>query len=79
MYGGKPYETQKIKSTASTLSGAPAHQQARGITYSKKHNHVAVSNNLGDVAILDYNDLTKRITTLYKPGEWCEAMAYSPN
>lgn len=79
MYAGKPYETQKIKSTASTLSSVPAHQQARGITYSKKWEHVACSNNNGDVAILDYKDLTKRITTLYKPREWCEAMAYSPD
>ena len=38
-----------------------------------------MSNNYGDVAILDYNDLTKRITTLYKPREWCEVMVYSPN
>jgi len=79
MYGGKPYETNKIKSTASTLSSAPAHQQARGITYSSRWNHVAVSNNFGDVAILDYNDFSKRICTLYKPREWCEAMVYSPN
>ena len=79
MYGGKAYETSKIKSTASTLSSQPVHMQARGITYSKKWQHVAVSNNYGDVAILDYNDLTKRITTLYKPREWCEVMVYSPN
>ena len=79
MYAGKPFETNKIKSTASTLSSAPVHQQARGITYSKKWNHVAVSNNYGDVAILDYNDFSKRITTLYKPREWCETMIYSPN
>jgi microtubule-associated protein-like 1/2 len=61
------------------MSSCPAQQQARGITYSKKHNHVAVSNNYGDVQILDYNDLSKRITTLYKPREWCEVLAYSPN
>jgi WD40 repeat protein len=79
MYGGKAYETSKIKSTASTLSSTPVHMQARGITYSKKWKHVAVSNNYGDVAILDYNDMTKRITTLYKPREWCEVMVYSPN
>jgi len=36
MYGGKAYETSKIKSTASTLSSQPVHMQARGITYSKK-------------------------------------------
>jgi len=79
MYGGKAYETSKIKSTASTLSSTPVHMQARGITYSEKWKHVAVSNNYGDVAILDYNDLTKRVTTLYKPREWCEVMTYSPN
>lgn len=53
--------------------------QSRGITYSQKLQHVAVSNNYGDVAILDYNDLSKRIATLYKPREWCEVMTYSPN
>lgn len=79
LHGGKPYETSKIKSTASTLSSAPVHQQARGITYSKKWNHIAVSNNFGDITILDYNDFSKKITTLYKPREWCEVMVYSPN
>lgn len=38
-----------------------------------------MSNNYGDVHILDYNDLSKRLTTLYKPREWCEVMVYSPN
>jgi len=79
LYGGKQYETQKIKSTAATMSSYPVHQQGRAITYSKKHNHVAVSNNYGDVLILDYNDLSKRLTTLYKPREWCEVLAYSPS
>lgn len=79
LFGGKPYETSKIKSTASTMSTTPAHQQARGLTYSSKWNHVAVSNNFGDITILDYNDLSKRITTLYKPREWCEVLVYSPN
>merc|ERR1719223_1999579 len=77
--GGKAYETSKIKSTASTMSSHPVQQQGRAITYSPHHNHVAVSNNYGDVHILDYNDFSKRITTLYKPREWCEAMVYSPN
>jgi len=76
---GKSYETSKIKSTASTMSSHPVQQQARAITYSPRHNHVAVSNNYGDVHILDYDDLTKRHTTLYKPREWCEVLAYSPN
>jgi len=38
-----------------------------------------VSNNYGDITILDYNDFSKRITTLYKPREWCEVLVYSPN
>jgi len=79
LMGGKSYETNKIKSTASTMSSCPVQQQARGITFSPKFEHVAVSNNYGDVHILDYNDLSKRITTLYKPREWCEVMVYSPN
>jgi WD40 repeat protein len=61
------------------MSSHPVHQQARGITFSKKHQHVAVSNNYGDVNILDYNDLSKRVTTLLKPREWCEVLVYSPN
>ena len=77
LYGGKAYSTEKIKSTASTMGNAPVHQQSRCITYSSKHDHLAVSNNYGDVAILDYKDWTKRITTLYKPREWCEVMAAS--
>ena len=76
---GKSYETKKIKSTASTMSSFPVQQQARGITYSPKHQHVAVSNNYGDVHILDYNDLSKRLTTLYKPREWAEVLVYSPD
>ena len=79
LFGGKPYETAKIKSTASTLSSYPVQQQARCVTYSPKHEHVAVSNNYGDVSILDYNDFSKRLTTLYKPREWCESLSYSPD
>jgi WD40 repeat protein len=79
MYGGEKYETKKIKSTASSMSTVPVHQQSRCVTYSGKHGHLAVSNNYGDVAILDYNDWTKRLTTLYKPREWCEVMVYSPD
>jgi len=29
--------------------------------------------------ILDYNDFSKRITTLFKPREWCECLSYSPD
>jgi len=79
LYGGKPYETSKIKSTAATMASTPAQQQARGLTYSSRWNHVAVSNNYGDISILDYNDFSKRITTLMKPREWCECLAYSPD
>lgn len=42
---GKAYELNKIRSTASTLSSCPPHQQSRAITISKLHNHVAVANN----------------------------------
>ena len=76
---GKPYETTKGKCTASSMSSHPVQQQARAITYSKKQNHIAVSNNFGDVTILDYDDFSKRITTIYKPKEWCETLVYSPN
>ena len=76
---GKPYETTKGKCTASSMSSHPVQQQARAITYSKKWNHIAVSNNFGDVTILDYDDFSKRITTIYKPKEWCETLVYSPN
>ena len=79
LFNGKPYETSKIKSTASTMSSYPVHQQGRCITYSSRFDHVAVSNNYGDVIILDYRDFSKRITTLYKPREWCEVLTYSPN
>lgn len=42
---GKSYELNKIRSTASSLSEFPAHQQSRAITTSKLHNHIAISNN----------------------------------
>lgn len=48
---GKKYETTKIKSTASTLSSLPAHQQARAITICDIHDHVAVANCYGDILI----------------------------
>lgn len=76
---GKAYSTSKIKSTASTLCSYPAHQQARAICYSRLHNHVAVSNNHGDVTIFDYKDFSKVITQLLEPNEWCEVMKYSPD
>lgn len=76
---GKAYETKKIKSTASTLCDLPSHQQGRAIAYNKKFNHVAVSNNLGDIMVYDYNDFSKLITTLLVAREWVEALKYSPN
>jgi len=76
---GKPYQTNKMKSTASTNSQYPPHQQARAIAFSEGHNQVAVSNNYGDVTIFDYSDFTEPVQTLYDPDEWCEAMQYSPN
>lgn len=61
------------------MSHLPAHKQGRAITYASQLKHLAVSNNYGDIMILDYKDFEKRITTLYRPQAWCEAMAYSPN
>lgn len=58
---GKEYVTKKIRSTASTMSAFPSHQQARAITYCKLHSHVAVSNNQGDIFIFDYNNFDKKI------------------
>ena len=28
---------------------------------------------------MDYDDFSKRITTINKPKEWCETLVYSPN
>ena len=53
--------------------------QGRAIAVSKRWNHVAVSNNYGDVTILDYATLTKRVTQLMKMKEWSEVMSYSPD
>ena len=79
LYGGKPYETGPGKTkTASTMSTVPTHQQGRAISYSSKLNHLAISNNFGDIAIIDYNDWSKRIALLVKPKEWNEVMVYSP-
>jgi len=43
------------------------------------HNHVAVSNNHGDIFIYDYNDFSKKVATLLQPREWNEVMKYSPD
>ena len=46
------------------MSIYPPNQQARAIAYSKKHNHVAVSNNMGKVSIREYADFDKKVCTL---------------
>lgn len=77
--GETKYKTEKQFCTASSTSPYPIQQQGRGIAYSPHHNHVAISNNFGDITILDYNDFSKRITTLFLSQEWCEVMKYSPD
>lgn len=76
---GKPYETNKIKSTASSLTSYPAHQQARAITICDIHDHVAVANNQGDILIFEESDFTNCLQILKQPGEWIEALEYSPD
>jgi WD40 repeat protein len=76
---GQAYATKKIKSTASTLCDYPAHQQGRAICYNKLMNHVAVSNNYGDIMVYDYNDFSNILAVLMNPREWVETMKYSPN
>lgn len=76
---GKPYETEKMKSTASTLAKTPSYQQGRAIAFSHKNGHVAVSNNYGDVIILDYETLSKPLARCMKAREWSECMSYSPD
>ena len=76
---GKAYETSKIRSTASTLSSYPPHQQGRAVAYGKHQGHVAVSNNQGDVTIFSYKDFSKKLTSLPAPKEWCEVLKYSPD
>ena len=60
------------------MSIYPAYQQARAIAYNSQNGQIAVSNNYGDVSIYDYNDISKRVTTIYKPEKWCETLVYSP-
>jgi WD40 repeat protein len=73
----KPKATHK--STAATSSQFLPNKQARCVTYSAKHGHVAVCSNLGKVSIRDFNDLDKKITSLKEAKEWCEVAAYSPD
>jgi WD40 repeat protein len=44
-----------------------------------KNQHVAVSNNYGDIMIYDYKDFQVLIQTLLEPQEWCEVLKYSPS
>ena len=76
---GNPYTTQKIRSTASSMSSHPSHMQGRAIAFSRPHGHVAVSNNQGDILIFQYGDFSKLITILVHPKEWNEVMDYSPD
>ena len=64
---GRPYQVTKQKSTASTLCSFPVHQQGRAIAFSPHHQHIAVSNNYGDISIFDYNDFSKKITMITTP------------
>ena len=66
------------KVTASTLSTYPANQQGRAIGYSKHHDHIAISNNMGKITIRKRDDLDKKIKSLREPEEWCEVIKYSP-
>jgi len=53
-------------------------QQARSIAYSKKHGHVAVSDNYGEVTIRKFEDFDAEVQSLTEPQEWNEVMRYSP-
>jgi len=66
------------KSTASSMGIYSADKQSRAIAHSKKHSHVANSNNYGEITVRDFNDFEKTITTLKEPKEWSEALRYSP-
>jgi WD40 repeat protein len=79
LHGSKTYELSKGKIyTASSICQAPKQMQGRAIAYSSKLNQVAVSNNYGDVMVLDYNNLERKICLIAKPKEWCEVLVYSP-
>lgn len=75
----QPGNKEKAKKvTASTLSAYPPNQQGRAITYSRKHSHVAISNNMGKISIRSKDDLEQKIKTISDAEEWCEVMKYSP-
>ena len=77
--GGKSYENSKIRSTASSLSSQPAHQQSRAITMSSLHGHIALSNNHGDIHIFEEGNFNNCLAKLKHPQEWVEAIEYSPD
>lgn len=54
-------------------------QQARAIAYSKKHGHVAVSDNYGAVSIRSFADFDNEVIRLEKADEWNEVIRYSPD
>lgn len=66
------------KSNASTLSQMPPNKQARAVTFTKKHSHLVVCNNLGKVSIRDLEDFDKKICSLKEAKDWCEVARYSP-
>ena len=75
----KPKNAAKVKSvTASSMSIYPPNQQARAITYSSVHKHIAIASNMGKISVRDFNDFDKKVATLKDPQEWCEVLRYSP-
>lgn len=75
----EPKNKEKAKKvTASTLSVYPPNQQGRAIAYSKRHNHVVISNNMGKISIRQKDNLEQKVKTLKDPEEWCEVIEYSP-
>jgi len=60
------------------MATTPAYQQCRAIAYNPHMNHVAVSNNYGDIHIFNYDDFSF-ILALQQPDEWNEVIKYSPN
>jgi len=68
-----------VKCTASTTGVLAPNQQSRSIAYNKTFNHIAVSDNYGEVTIKSFADFNSEpIATLSEPTEWNEVMRYSP-
>lgn len=58
----KPKNAAKVKGvTSSSQSAYPPNQQARAITYSEKHGHIAVASNMGKISIRDFKDFDKKV------------------